>query len=68
MNEEESAQQSETVISSAELQKLRLTHQRYETLRRMNVEQFKAAWSLNISTGKPFDQIIDELRPFMTNF
>lgn len=39
--------------------------ERYEIARRMNPQQWKAAWALNLETGKPFDQIIDEMRPFM---
>lgn len=37
---------------------------RYDVVRHMNVSQLRDAWQLNISTGKPFDQIIDELAPF----
>lgn len=39
-------------------------HQRYETARRMSPQQWKDAWHLNVSSGKPFDEIIDGLRPF----
>ena len=42
----------------------KLGAKRYEIARRMNPRQWKDAWELNISTGKPFDQIIDELGPF----
>lgn len=48
----------------AEIARLRVGYDRYETVRRMNVQQFKDAWKLNIQTGKPFDEIIDQLRPF----
>lgn len=44
----------------------RIGFDRYETARRMNPQQWAEAWALNISTGKPFDEIIDNLRPFMT--
>lgn len=47
-----------------ELDRLRLGHDRYETVRRMSPAQFKEAWKINIETEKPFDQIIDELRSF----
>lgn len=40
-------------------------HERYETARRMSPHQWKDAWLLNRNTGKPFDEIIDDLRPFM---
>lgn len=42
----------------------RIGHERYETARRLNPQQWADAWRLNISTGKPFDAIIDDLRPF----
>ena len=48
-----------------EIERLRAGHDRYETARRMNPKQWADAWKLNISTGKPFDEIIDNLRPFM---
>jgi hypothetical protein len=40
--------------------------QRYQVARRMNPKQWADAWKLNTTTGKPFDEIIDDLRPFMT--
>ena len=46
---------------------LRLAAQRYETARRMSPRQWADAWKLNISTGKPFDEIIDHMRPFMAH-
>lgn len=48
-----------------ELTELRLNAERYETARRMNPRQWAAAWEINITTGKPFDEIIDNMRPFM---
>ena len=48
-----------------EREALRTGHQRYETARRMNPRQWAAAWDLNLKTGKPFDEIIDDMRPFM---
>ena len=38
---------------------------RYETLRRFNAQQFTDAFVLNRRTGKPFDEIVDDMRPFM---
>ena len=49
----------------AQVEQYRQGHERYETARRMNPQQWKDAWKLNVSTGKPFDEIIDDLRPFM---
>lgn len=43
---------------------LEIGHNRYEVARRMNPRQWADAWQLNVSTGKPFDEIIDDLRPF----
>lgn len=48
-----------------EIERLRLGHQRYEIARRMNPRQWADAWKLNLSTGKPFDEIIDDLGPFV---
>ena len=48
-----------------ELAELRLAAERYETARRMNPRQWAGAWKLNTTTGKPFDEIIDNMRPFM---
>lgn len=50
----------------SEIERLREGHARYEIARRMNPQQWAAAWKLNLSTGKPFDEIIDDMRPFMT--
>ena len=49
----------------AEVEKLRIGHQRYETARRMSPLAWQSAWQLNTATGKPFDEIIDDLRPFV---
>lgn len=38
--------------------------ERYEVVRCMTPRQFQDAWTLNLRTGKPFDEIIDDLRPF----
>ena len=52
-------------LAKEQLERLRLAAQRYETARRMSPVQWAAAWKTNIETGKPFDDIIDDLRPFM---
>lgn len=52
------------MVLKADKEGWRKGHMRYEIVRRMNVRQLRDAWQLNISTGKPFDQIIDELAPF----
>jgi hypothetical protein len=49
---------------AAENDALRADAERYRTARKMRPVQWAAAWELNIRTGKPFDQIIDQLRPF----
>lgn len=56
-----------TTLSAAadELERLRISHDRYEIVRQMNPRQFAAAFEINLNLGKPFDQIIDELKPFM---
>lgn len=38
--------------------------ERYQTVRRMHAQAFAEAYRLSINTGKPFDEIIDESRPF----
>ncbi len=48
-----------------DLELARIGARRYETARRMSVPMWKDALKLNLSTGKPFDEIIDQLRPFM---
>lgn len=45
-----------------EIKGLRSCCQRYETARRMNPQQWAEAWQLNITTGKPLDEIIDDVR------
>jgi hypothetical protein len=48
-----------------QVEPLSIGHARYEVARRMNPRQWAEAWNLNLTTGKPFDQIIDDLAPFM---
>ena len=50
----------------ARVEQYRKGHERYETARRMSLEQWEDAWKLNISTGKPLDEIIDDLAPYRT--
>jgi hypothetical protein len=52
-------------VAVEELASLRLARDRYETARRMNPRQWADAWKLNTTTGKPFDEIIDDMRQFM---
>ena len=47
-----------------DLEIARIGARRYEVARRMNVPQWKAAFDFNLRGLKPFDRIIDELRPF----
>lgn len=56
---------AQSQLAMVELEQLRKGFNRYETARRMNPRAWAAAWELNIKTGKPFDQIIDEMRPFV---
>lgn len=58
------ALQSRIAALEAELAAARVDADRYKTVRYMNVSQFRDAFALNIRTGKPFDEIIDNLRPF----
>ena len=48
-----------------EIERLRVGYERYETVRLMRPGDFLNAYTLNINTGKPFDEIVDELRPFL---
>jgi hypothetical protein len=48
-----------------ELERLSIGNDRYETARLMNPMAWQEAWQLNISTGKKFDEIIDDLKPFV---
>jgi hypothetical protein len=58
--------QYKTAMDAAEeIERLRIGYRRYETARLMNPRAWSEAWNLNITTGKPFDEIIDELRPFV---
>jgi hypothetical protein len=52
----------------ADAEQLRVGHDRYETVRVLSVPQFQDAYVLNRRTGKPFDEIIDDLRLNMRPF
>jgi hypothetical protein len=47
-----------------ECAELRKDAERYRTARQMNPRMWKEACMLNLSSGKPFDEIIDDLKPF----
>lgn len=51
--------------AAAEIRMLRKDAERYRTARCMTPHQWSAAWELNAATGKPFDEIIDNMRPFV---
>lgn len=59
------AAESEARVLRCEVEWLRVGHDRYETARRMNPQQWLNAWEMSIRTGKPFDEIIDNLRSFI---
>ncbi len=44
-----------------ELERFKTGHDRYEKLRRLNVPQFQALYQKNLSGGKSFDSLVDEL-------
>lgn len=48
-----------------DLELARIGARRYETARRMDPRMWADACKLNLFTGKHFDEIIDELQPFM---
>ena len=50
----------------ARVEQYRKGHERYETARRMSLEQWEDAWTLNITPGTPIDEIIDDLAPYRT--
>lgn len=52
-------------LAKEQLERLRLAERRYETARRMAPAYWAAAWEVSIKTGKPFDALIDNMRPFM---
>ena len=44
----------------AEINRLKVGHDRYEKVRRMNVPQFQAIFIENLKGEKSFDQLVDE--------
>jgi hypothetical protein len=55
------AQAREIEALRADAERWRIGHDRYETVRLLSVPQFQDAYVLNRRTGKPFDEIIDDL-------
>lgn len=55
----------ELAAARKEIERLRIGHERYETARLMHPNSWADAWKVNASTGKPLDEIIDDLRPFV---
>ena len=49
---------------SKRVAELEISKARYETIRKLSAKQFANLYKLNISTSKPFDQLVDELAPF----
>ena len=49
----------------AELERLRLGADRYETARLLNPNQWKDTCAFSVATGEPFDELIDKLKPFL---
>ena len=52
-------------VLAAEVRRLQVSHKRYETLLRLNVPAFRALLEANLVIGKPFDELVDDLGPFM---
>jgi hypothetical protein len=55
---------AELAACKTEAERYRKGHERYATARTMSSQQWKDAWMLSANTGKPFDEIIDDLKPF----
>jgi hypothetical protein len=49
----------------SEIESLKKAARRYEIARRINPQAWAELWALNISTNKPFDEIIDDYAPFV---
>jgi hypothetical protein len=45
-----------------ERDKYKIGHDRYEKLRRLNLEQFKELYLKNLRTGENFDTLVDQLK------
>ena len=58
------AQHTKLKIILDQVDRISKGHARYEIARRLSPAGWIEVWELNISTGKPFDEIIDNLRPF----
>ena len=57
-------QRDEFVNQLEQFEKNKKDAARYETIRKLNAKQFADLYKVNISTSKPFDQLVDELAPF----
>ena len=53
------ALESELAQLRAKVEGMRVAAERYEIVRRLNVEEFKAIYMHNLQTGTPFDNLID---------
>lgn len=58
------ALQSENARLRAELERAKVDAERYEEVRKWNAVTFANAYEVNLRTGKPFDEIVDHMRPF----
>lgn len=41
-------------------------HERYETVRRLTPRQFSDTWRVSITSGKPLDELVDDMMPAMS--
>ena len=46
---------------TSELTKHELGYERYEKLRKLNPRQFQELWETNLTTGQPFDGLVDKI-------
>ena len=47
--------------AQAEIERLKVSHARYETLRKLNVVQFQALYTKSLQSPIPFDELVDML-------
>ena len=52
--------------AAQELTVLRKNNERYKKVRKMNVDQFRNAYLLSLTTSKSFDEVMDDMRPAPT--
>ncbi len=48
------------ITAIGEVERLTISHARYEKLRKMNVPQFAELFQANTSSGIPFDELLDK--------